>query len=51
LRVLLVIINAMREAFAGQYLNAVMAEGAAVAIGLAVACLWLAGRVFVRENA
>jgi ABC-2 type transport system permease protein len=45
------IINAMREAFTGQYLNAVMVEGIAVAIGLAVACLWLAGRVFVRENA
>jgi ABC-2 type transport system permease protein len=45
------IINAMRDAFAGQYLNTVMAEGVAVAVGLAVACLWLAGRVFVRENA
>jgi ABC-2 type transport system permease protein len=45
------IINAMRDAFAGHYLNTVMAEGAAVAVGLAAACLWLAGRVFVRENA
>jgi ABC-type multidrug transport system permease subunit len=45
------IINAMREAFAGQYLGTVMVEGVAVAIALAAACLWLAGRVFVRENA
>jgi hypothetical protein len=29
----------------------VMLEGVAVSIGLAVACLWLAGRVFIRENA
>jgi hypothetical protein len=41
----------MREAYTGQYLNAVMVKGVAVAIGLAVARLWLAGRVFVRESA
>ena len=35
----------------GHYLNAVMLEGVAVSIGLAVVCLWLAGRVFIRENA
>ena len=45
------IIDAMRDGYAGHYLNAVMLEGVAVSIGLAVACLWLAGRVFIRENA
>jgi len=45
------IIDAMRGAFAGQYLTAIMLEGALVAVGLAGACLWVAGRVFVRENA
>jgi len=28
-----------------------MLEGILVALGLAVACLWIAGRAFVRENA
>jgi hypothetical protein len=28
-----------------------MVEGIAVSIGLAAVCLWLAGRVFVRQNA
>jgi len=28
-----------------------MVEGIAVAIGLAALCLWIASRVFVRENA
>jgi ABC-2 type transport system permease protein len=45
------IINAMREGYAGHYGGAVMVEGVAVSIGLAAACLWLADRVFVRENA
>ena len=45
------IIDAMRAGYAGHYLNAVMLEGVAVSIGLAVVCLWLAGRVFIRENA
>lgn len=45
------IIDAMREAFRGHYLNTVMLEGVLVAIGLAVACLWIAARTFVRENA
>src|SRR5690349_14048862 len=45
------IIDAMRDGYAGHYLNAVMLEGVAVSIGLAVVCLWLAGRVFIRENA
>jgi len=38
------IIDAMREAYAGRYFDAVMVEGFAV-------CLWLGSRVFVRENA
>jgi hypothetical protein len=41
----------MRAGYAGHYLNSIMVEGIAVAIGLAAACLWLAGRAFVRENA
>jgi ABC-2 type transport system permease protein len=45
------IINAMRDAFAGHYINSVVVEGIAVAVGLAIACLWLASRAFVRENA
>jgi ABC-2 type transport system permease protein len=45
------IINAMREAYTGHYFNNLMVEGIGVSIGLAVVCLWLAGRVFVRENA
>src|SRR5579875_174555 len=45
------IIDAMRNAYAGHYASAVMAEGVGVAIALAVVCVWLASRVFVRENA
>ena len=45
------IIDAMREAFAGHYASTIMLEGVAVAIGLAALCLWVASRVFVRENA
>jgi ABC-2 type transport system permease protein len=45
------IINAMRRAFAGHYLNTIMLEGLAVSIGLAIICLWLAGRAFIKENA
>src|ERR1022692_4785289 len=45
------IINAMREAYTGHYFNNLMVEGIGVSIGLAVVRLWLAGRVFVRENA
>jgi ABC-2 type transport system permease protein len=44
-------IDAMREAYAGQYWNAVMIEGLSVAVGTAVVFLWLGSRVFVRENA
>lgn len=45
------IIDAMREAFAGHYASTIMLEGVLVAIGLAALCLWVASRVFVRENA
>ena len=45
------IIDAMRGAFAGHYLTTIMLEGVLVAVGLAVACLWIACRAFVRENA
>ena len=45
------IIDAMRSAFAGQYLTVIMLEGVLVAIGLAALCLWIAGRAFIRENA
>jgi ABC-2 type transport system permease protein len=45
------IINAMRSAFAGQYVNTIMLEGVLVAIGLAAACLYLGSRVFLRESA
>jgi ABC-2 type transport system permease protein len=45
------IIDAMRGAFAGHYLTTTMLEGVLVAVGLAIACLWIAGRAFVRENA
>jgi len=45
------IIDAMRSAFAGQYWNTIMLEGIAVAVGLAVVCLVLGSRVFLRENA
>ena len=45
------IINAMRDAFAGRYFNTVMVEGISVSIGMALICLWLASRVFIKENA
>ncbi len=45
------IIDAMRDAYAGHYANTIMLEGIAVAVGLAALCLWVAFRVFVRENA
>jgi ABC-2 type transport system permease protein len=45
------IIDAMREAYAGQYWNAIMVEGLCVAVGTAALFLWLGSRVFVRENA
>ncbi|MGD0555398.1 MAG: ABC transporter permease [Streptosporangiaceae bacterium] len=45
------IINAMREAFEGQYFNTIMVEGVAVAVGVAAICLWLGSRSFLRENA
>jgi ABC-2 type transport system permease protein len=45
------IIDAMREGFTGHYGGMIMLEGAAVAVGLALACLLLGSRVFLRENA
>ena len=45
------VIGAMRQAYYGQYLNTIVVEGIAVAVGLAVVCLWLGSRVFLRENA
>jgi ABC-2 type transport system permease protein len=45
------IIDAMRSAYAGHYWNSIMAEGVAVAIGLAIVCLVLGSRVFLKENA
>ena len=45
------IITAMRDVFAGSYFNRAVAEGIAVSVGLAVVCVWLASRAFVKENA
>ena len=45
------IIDAMRVAFEGHYANTIMLEGVLVALGVAVVCLLLGSRVFVRENA
>jgi ABC-2 type transport system permease protein len=45
------IIDAMRGAFAGHYASMIMLEGVLVSVGLAALCLWIASRVFVRENA
>ncbi len=45
------IIDAMRGAFGGHYASTIMLEGVLVSVGLAALCLWIASRVFVRENA
>jgi ABC-2 type transport system permease protein len=45
------IIDAMREAYAGRYWDAITVEGLCVAVGTAAVLLWLASRVFVSENA
>jgi ABC-2 type transport system permease protein len=45
------IIDAMRTAFAGQYATTIMLEGVAVALGVAIVCLLLGSRAFLRENA
>ena len=45
------IIDAMREAYAGRYWDAVTVEGLCVAVGTAAVLLWLGSRVFVAENA
>jgi ABC-2 type transport system permease protein len=44
------IIDAMREAYAGQYWNNIMIEGLCVAVGTAALFLWLGSRSFVNEN-
>jgi len=44
--------RSLREDSVGRQLpRQTLVEGIAVSIGLAVICLWLAGRTFVRENA
>jgi ABC-2 type transport system permease protein len=45
------IIDAMREAYRGQYFNTIVAEGLVVAVVMAAVFLWLGSRVFLRENA
>ena len=45
------IIDAMRNAYRGQYLNAIMLEGMAVSIAMAAVCLFAGARAFLRENA
>jgi hypothetical protein len=35
----------------GRYFNAVVVEGIAVSVGLAIVCLSLAGLAFAKENA
>jgi ABC-2 type transport system permease protein len=45
------IIDAMRQFYLGQYWNTLVIEGVCVAIGVAIVCMWLGSRVFVRENA
>jgi ABC-2 type transport system permease protein len=45
------IIDAMRAAYSGHYASTIMLEGVLVSIGLAALCLWVAARVFIRENA
>ena len=44
------IIDAMREAYAGHYWDAIAVEGLCVAVGTAAVLLWLGSRVFVSEN-
>jgi ABC-2 type transport system permease protein len=45
------IIDAMREAFNGQYFNTIMVEGIVAGVVMAVVFLWLGSRTFLRENA
>ena len=45
------VIDAMREAYYGQYFNTIVVEGIAVAVGMAALFLWAGSRVFLRENA
>ncbi|WP_307796430.1 ABC transporter permease [Actinomadura barringtoniae] len=45
------IIDAIRDGFRGDYTSSAMAEGGAVAIGLAAVCVAVGVRTFLRENA
>jgi ABC-2 type transport system permease protein len=46
------IIGAMRQFYLyGHYWNTIVIEGVCVAVGVAIVCMWLGSRVFVRENA
>jgi len=45
------VIDAMREAYRGQYFNTIVAEGLVVSVIMAAVFLWLGSRVFLRENA
>jgi ABC-2 type transport system permease protein len=45
------VIDAMREAYRGQYFNTIVVEGLVVSVVLAAVLLWLGSRVFLRENA
>ena len=45
------IIDAMRDAFRGNYWTTSMLEGTCVAIGLAAICMFAGARAFMRENA
>jgi hypothetical protein len=45
------VVGRRREAYLGHYLNTIMVEGIAVAVGMAVLFLWLGSQVFVQENA
>lgn len=44
------VIDGMRDAFRGQYATNSMVEGIAVAIGLAILCLFFGARAFQRES-
>jgi ABC-2 type transport system permease protein len=44
------IIDAMRQAYAGHFGGAVMVEGIAVAVVMALVCLWAATMIFLHEN-
>jgi ABC-2 type transport system permease protein len=45
------VVEAMRDAFVGHFTSAALVQGAAVALVLGVASLWLAARTFARQSA